>query len=123
MKTKITELLGIEYPIVQGAMAWIAEHHLAAAVSKAGGLGIIAGGAAPVDYIRDEIHKARAITDKPLGMNIMLLSPNADDLAQLAIDEKIDSRGPVSSSFTDLERLVESRYTSSGSRTMEFPMP
>ena len=90
MKTKITELLGIEYPIVQGAMAWIAEHHLAAAVSKAGGLGIIAGGAAPVDYIRDEIHKARAITDKPLGMNIMLLSPNADDLAQLAIDEKIE---------------------------------
>ena len=87
MKTKITELLGIEYPIVQGAMAWIAEHHLAAAVSKAGGLGIIAGGAAPVDYIREEIHKARAITDKPLGMNIMLLSPNADDLAQLAIDE------------------------------------
>ena len=57
MKTKITELLGIEYPIVQGAMAWIAEHHLAAAVSKAGGLGIIAGGAAPVDYIRDEIRK------------------------------------------------------------------
>ena len=73
MKTKITELLGIEYPIVQGAMAWIAEHHLAAAVSKAGGLGIIAGGAAPVDYIRDEIRKARAI-----------------DLAQLAIDEKIE---------------------------------
>lgn len=90
MKTKITELLGIEYPIVQGAMAWIAEHHLAAAVSKAGGLGIIAGGAAPVDFIREEIHKARAITDKPLGMNIMLLSPNADDLAQLAIDEKIE---------------------------------
>ena len=90
MKTKITELLGIEYPIVQGAMARIAEHHLAAAVSKAGGLGIIAGGAAPVDYIREEIHKARAITDKPLGMNIMLLSPNADDLAQLAIDEKIE---------------------------------
>ena len=89
-ETKITELLGIEYPIVQGAMAWIAEHHLAAAVSKAGGLGIIAGGAAPVDYIRDEIRKAREITDKPLGMNIMLLSPNADDLAQLAIDEKIE---------------------------------
>lgn len=90
MKTKITELLGIEYPIVQGAMAWIAEHHLAAAVSKAGGLGIIAGGAAPVDYIRSEIRKAREITSKPLGMNIMLLSPNADDLAQLAIDEKIE---------------------------------
>lgn len=90
MKTKITQLLGIEYPIIQGAMAWIAEHHLAAAVSQAGGLGIIAGGAAPVDYIRDEIRKARAITDKPIGMNIMLLSPNADDLAQLAIDEHIE---------------------------------
>lgn len=90
MKTRITDLLHIEYPIMQGAMAWIAEHRLAAAVSKAGGLGIIAGGAAPVEYIRDEIRKARAITDKPLGLNIMLLSPNADDLAQLAIDEKIE---------------------------------
>lgn len=90
MKTRITELLGIKYPVVQGAMAWIAEHHLAASVSAAGGLGIIAGGAAPVDFIRDEIRKARALTDKPLGMNIMLLSPNADDLAQLAIDEKIE---------------------------------
>jgi len=90
MNTQITKLLGIEYPIVQGAMAWIAEHHLAGAVSKAGGLGIIAGGAAPTDVIRDEIRKARSITDKPLGLNIMLLSPNADDLAQLAIDEKIE---------------------------------
>lgn len=90
MHTKITKLLGIEYPIVQGAMAWVAEHHLAGTVSAAGGLGIIAGGAAPADVIRDEIRKARAITDKPLGLNIMLLSPNADDLAQLAIDEKIE---------------------------------
>lgn len=90
MKTKITELLGIEYPIIQGAMAWIADHHLAAAVSKAGGLGIIAGGSAPAEYIRDEIRKAREITDKPIGVNIMLLSPNADDLAQLVIDEKIE---------------------------------
>ena len=106
MKTKITELLGIEYPIVQGAMAWIAEHHLAAAVSKAGGLGIIAGGAAPVDYIRDEIRKAREITDKPRGMNIMLLSPNADDLAQLAIDENIWPRGrtPAARSCRSLHR-------------------
>lgn len=90
MKTKITELLGIEYPIIQGAMAWIAEHHLAGAVSAAGGLGIIAGGAAPVDYIRDEIRKARAMTQNPIGLNIMLLSLNADDLAQLAVDEKIE---------------------------------
>ncbi len=91
MKTRLTELLGIEYPVIQGAMAWVAEHNLAAAVSEAGGLGIIAGGAAPVDVIREEIHKARALTRKPIGMNIMLLSPNADDLAQLAVDEKIEA--------------------------------
>ena len=90
MKTRLTELLGIEYPVIQGAMAWIAEHRLAAAVSEAGGLGIIAGGAAPADVIREEIRQARGLTDKPIGMNIMLLSPNADDLAQLAIDEKIE---------------------------------
>ena len=76
-ENQITELLIVEYPIMQGAMAWIAEASSCSRVS-AGGLGIIAGGAAPVDYIREEIHKARAITDKPLGMNIMLLSPNAD---------------------------------------------
>ena len=91
MRTRLTELLGIEYPVIQGAMAWIADHTLAAAVSEAGGLGIIAGGAAPVDYIREEIRKARAVTNKPIGMNIMLLSPNADDLAQLAVDEKIEA--------------------------------
>lgn len=90
MKTKLTELLGIEYPIIQGAMAWIAEGQLAAAVSEAGGLGIIAGAAAPVDVIREEIRKAREKTSKPLCLNVMLLSPNADDLAQLAIDEKIE---------------------------------
>ena len=90
MKTRLTVLLGIDYPVIQGAMAWIAEHRLAAAVSEAGGLGIIAGGAAPADVIREEIRQARGLTDKPIGMNIMLLSPNADDLAQLAIDEKIE---------------------------------
>lgn len=90
MKTRITELLGIEYPVFQGAMAWIANGHLAAAVSEAGGLGIIAGGAAPAEVIREEIHIARAMTKKPLGLNIMLLSPNADDLAKLAVEEKIE---------------------------------
>lgn len=90
MKTRITELLGIEYPVIQGAMAWIAEGNLAAAVSEAGGLGIIAGGAAPVEVIRAEIQKARARTKKPIGLNIMLLSPNSDDLAQLAVDEHIE---------------------------------
>jgi len=89
MKTKITELLGIKYPILQGGMAWISEHKLAAAVSNAGGAGIIAGSNAPVDIIREEIHKAKSLTDKPFGLNIMLMSPNSEDLAQLAIDEKL----------------------------------
>ncbi len=89
MNTKITELLGIKYPILQGGMAWIAESGLAAAVSNAGGAGIIAGGSAPAELIQEEIHKAKALTDKPFGINIMLMAPNADDLAQLVIDEKI----------------------------------
>lgn len=89
MKTKITELLGVKYPLLQGGMAWIADADLAAAVSNAGGVGLIAGGNAPVDYIRDQIHKARTMTDKPFGVNIMLMAPNAADLAQLVIDEKI----------------------------------
>lgn len=89
MNTKITELLGIKYPILQGGMAWIAESSLAAAVSNAGGAGIIAGGSAPAELIQEEIHKAKALTDKPFGINIMLMAPNADDLAQLVIDEKI----------------------------------
>ncbi len=89
MNTKITELLGIKYPILQGGMAWIAESTLAAAVSNAGGAGIIAGGSAPAEVIREEIRKAKELTDKPFGVNIMLMAPNADDLAQLVIDEKI----------------------------------
>ncbi|MBO5164850.1 MAG: enoyl-[acyl-carrier-protein] reductase FabK [Ruminococcus sp.] len=89
MKTRITELLGCEYPIIQGGMAWVAEHTLAAAVSNAGGIGLIAGGSAPIDYLRDQIRKCKEKTDKPFGVNIMLMSPNADDLAQLCIDEKV----------------------------------
>ena len=90
MKTRITELFRIEYPVIQGAMAWIADGGLAAAVSEAGGLGIIAGGAAPVESVRMQIHRARSMTKKPIGLNIMLLSPNADDLAQLAVEENIE---------------------------------
>ncbi len=89
MKTEITELLGIQYPILQGGMAWIAESNLASAVSNAGGAGIIAGGAAPIDYLRDQIRKCKELTDKPFGVNVMLMSPNADDLAQLVIDERV----------------------------------
>lgn len=89
MKTKITELLNIEYPIIQGGMAWVAEHNLAGAVSKAGGLGIIAGANAPADVVRKEIQRAREITDKPIGVNVMLLSPYADEVAQVVASEKI----------------------------------
>lgn len=89
MKTRITELLGIEYPIFQGGMAWIAESTLASAVSNAGGLGIIAGGSAPIDYLRDQIRKTKAMTDKPFGVNIMLMSPNAEELAKLVIEENV----------------------------------
>ena len=89
MKTRITELLGCEYPIIQGGMAWVAEHTLAAAVSNAGGVGLIAGGSAPIDYLRDQIRKCKEKTNKPFGVNIMLMSPNAADLAQLCIDEKV----------------------------------
>lgn len=89
MKTEITELLGIEYPVLQGGMAWVANASLAGAVSNAGGLGIIAAANAPVDVVRDEIRKTKELTSKPFGVNIMLLSPFADDIAKLVIAEDI----------------------------------
>ena len=82
-------MLGIEYPIIQGGMAWVAEHHLAAAVSEAGGLGLIGGANAPGEVVREEIRKARALTDKPFGVNVMLLSPHADDVARVVVEEGI----------------------------------
>ena len=89
-KTRITELLGIKYPILQGGMAWIAEHTLASAVTNAGGAGIIAGGSAPIDYLREQIRLTKeAVGDKPFGVNIMLMSPNAEELAKLVIEEGV----------------------------------
>ena len=78
MKTRVTELLGIEYPIIQGGMAWVAEHNLAAAVANAGGLGLIGAGGAPADFVREQIRKAKELTDKPFGVNVMLMNPEAD---------------------------------------------
>ena len=89
MENRVTKLLGIKYPLLQGGMAWIAESSLASAVSNAGGAGIIAGGSAPIDYLRSEIRKCKELTDKPFGVNIMLMSPNADDLAKLVIEEGV----------------------------------
>ena len=89
MKTRITEMLGIEYPIIQGGMAWVAEHHLAAAVSEAGGLGLIGGASAPGEVVREEIRKAKELTKKPFGVNVMLMSPHADDVAKVVVEEGV----------------------------------
>ena len=89
MKTEVTELLGIEYPIIQGGMAWVAEYHLAAAVSAAGGLGLIGAASAPADWVRQQVREVKKLTDKPFGVNIMLMSPYADEIAQLIVEEKV----------------------------------
>lgn len=89
MNSKICDMIGIKYPIFQGGMAWIAEHKLASAVSNAGGLGIIAAGNAPVDVVREEIRKTKQLTDKPFGVNIMLLSPFAEEIAHMVCEEKV----------------------------------
>ena len=89
MKTRITEMLGIEYPIIQGGMAWVAEHNLAAAVSNAGGLGLIGAASAPAEIVREEILKCKELTDKPFGVNVMLLNPNADDVAKIIVEEGV----------------------------------
>lgn len=87
--TPLCDLLGIEYPVFQGGMAWIADGKLAAAVSEGGGLGIIAAGNAPADYVREQIHTAKGLTDRPFGVNIMLMSPFVDDVAQVVAQEKV----------------------------------
>lgn len=89
MKTRLTELLGIQYPIIQGGMAWVAEYHLAAAVSEAGGLGLIGAASAPGEWVREQVHKARELTRSPFGVNIMLMSPYADEVAKVIVEEGV----------------------------------
>ena len=89
MKTRVSELLQIEYPIIQGGMAWVAEYHLAAAVSNAGGLGLIGAASAPAEVVREQIREAKKLTDKPFGVNVMLLNPNAEDVARIVIEEGV----------------------------------
>ena len=89
MKTELTELLGIEYPIIQGGMAWVAEYHLAAAVSEVGGLGLIGAANAPADWVRDQVRQVKKLTDKPFGVNIMLMSPYADEVAKVIVEEGV----------------------------------
>ncbi|MBE0447975.1 MAG: enoyl-[acyl-carrier-protein] reductase FabK [Actinobacteria bacterium] len=89
LRTEICDLLGIKYPIIQGGMAWVATAELAAAVSNGGGLGIIGAGHMPTDVLRDEIRKAKKITDKPFGVNLMLLTPHIDELIQVSLEEGV----------------------------------
>lgn len=89
MKTEITKLLGIEYPIIQGGMAWVGTNELAAAVSEAGGLGIIGSGGAPASWVKEQIQQVKQKTDKPFGVNVMLMNPEADAIAQVIVDEKV----------------------------------
>lgn len=90
IRSEICDMLKIRYPVFQGGMAWIADGALAAAVSNGGGLGIIAAGNAPADHVREQVRAARAMTDKPIGVNIMLLSPFADEVAEVAAEERVE---------------------------------
>ncbi|MDF2500925.1 MAG: 2-nitropropane dioxygenase [Anaerosporomusa subterranea] len=89
METKITKLLGIKYPIIQGAMAWVSEANLTAAVSNAGGAGVIATGGRTTDWVRDEIRKTKTLTNKPFGVNVMLMAPNKDEVVEVICQEKV----------------------------------
>ncbi|MBO4927094.1 MAG: enoyl-[acyl-carrier-protein] reductase FabK [Clostridiales bacterium] len=89
MKTRLTELLNIEYPIIQGGMAWVADYHLAAAVSNAGGLGIIGSGGADSEWVRNQVKSCRELTDKPFGVNVMLMNPHAPEIADVLAEEKV----------------------------------
>ena len=89
MKTEITELLGIEYPIIQGGMAWVADYHLAAAVSEAGGLGIIGAGGMDAEMVRDQVRKVKELTKKPFGVNVMLMNPHAPEIAKMLVEEDV----------------------------------
>ena len=89
MKTEITELLGIRYPIIQGGMAWVADYHLAAAVSNAGGLGLIGSGGAPAEWVREQVREAKKLTDQPFGVNLMLMNPEADQIAKVLVEEGV----------------------------------
>ena len=88
MAKSICEVLGIKYPVIQGGMAWISDAVMAAAVSNAGGAGIISCGGRTTEYVRDEIRKCRELTDKPFGVNVMLMAPNKDEIVEVICQEK-----------------------------------
>lgn len=104
MQTEINNLLEIEYPIIQGGMAWVAEHHLAAAVSEAGGFGLIGAANAPADWVREQIRKTKELTDRPFGVNVMLMSPYADEVARVIAEEGVKA---VTTGAGNPEKYVE----------------
>ena len=114
MQTEITELLGIQYPIIQGGMAWVAEHHLAAAVSEAGGLGLIGAANAPAEWVREQIRAAKNLTEQPFGVNILLMSPYADEVAQVVAEEGVKV---VTTGAGSPEKYME-RWKQSGIRVI-----
>ncbi|MHB1340253.1 MAG: enoyl-[acyl-carrier-protein] reductase FabK [Coriobacteriia bacterium] len=107
LQTRLTKLLGIDHPIIQGGMAWTATAELSAAVSNAGGIGVIGAGHMPTDLLREQIHNAKLLTDKPFGVNLMLLTPHIDDIVQMVLDEGVPmvttGAGSPSKYMTDLK--------------------
>lgn len=114
MRSEICSLLNIEYPVFQGGMAWIADGKLAAAVSEGGGLGIIAAGNAPAEYVREQIRIARSLTDRPFGVNVMLLSPFADEVAETVAEEKV----PVVTTGAGNPTVYMERWKTAGIRVI-----
>ncbi len=104
MKSPLCDLLGIEYPIFQGGMAWVADWSLASAVTNAGGLGILSAGTAPVDFVREQVRRTKAaVGNKPFGVNVMLLSPTCDEVAPMLIEEGV----PVVTTGAGMPRYME----------------
>jgi enoyl-[acyl-carrier protein] reductase II len=114
LHTSLCDLLAIRYPILQGGMAWVATAELSAAVSEAGGLGILGGGNAPPGYVRDQIRQTRQLTDKPFGVNIPLFSPYVDAVAEICVEEEV----PVVSTGAGNPALIMPRLKEAGIRVI-----
>ncbi len=126
MENRLKKLLGIEVPIIQGGMAWISEANLASAVSNAGGAGIISTGGRTTEYTRDEIRRCRTLTDRPFGVNVMLMAPNRDEIVDLSsadrplelpsqqdLDAMFDARGVVGEMYAGYEPRMEQKIMAS----------
>ena len=111
MQTRVTGLLKTEYPIIQGGMAWVADYHLAAAVSNGGGLGMIGAANAPAEWVAEQIREVRKRTDRPFGVNIMLMSPHADEVARIVARERVPVVNRCGKSGTIYDALERKGYS------------